>query len=116
MVLNIGEKIHVVTRRLFESDAKRHFAGEIEAAGENVVRLRGYAFVFEFDAMVNHFVRRPELRTRIVSLTDSDNLINVIPSKVDLEELEYKLSPKKHLVITDNKDFSLDINEFSGAR
>jgi hypothetical protein len=116
MVLNVGEKIHVVTRRLFESDAKRHFVGEVEAAAESIVRLQGYVFVFEFNAMVNRFVRRPERRARIVSLTDSNNLINVIPSEVDLEELEYKLSPKKHLVITDNKAFSLDINEFGSAR
>lgn len=116
VVLYVGEKVHVITRRAFESDVQRHFAGEVEIAGESVVRLRGYTFVFEFDVMVNHFVRRPESRTKIVSLADSGNIINVIPAEVDLEELEYKTSAKKHLVVTDGKTFSLDINEFGGLR
>lgn len=116
VVLYVGEKIHVITRRSFESDVQRHFAGEVEIAGENVVRLRGYVFVFEFDATSYRFVRRPESRIKIVSLIDSANIINVVPTQVNLEELEYKTSEKKHLVLTDGKAFSLDINEFSGSR
>lgn len=116
MVLYAGEKVHVITRRSFEGDVQRHFAGEVEIAGENVVRLRGYTFVFEFDAMSYRFVRRPESCIKIVSLIDSANIINVVPTEVNLEELEYKTSAKKHLAITDGKAFSVDINEFSGSR
>jgi len=116
MVLVVGEKIHVVTHRSFEGDVQRHFAGEVEVATESVVRLWGYTFVFEFDAMMYRFVRRPDTRVKIVSLVDSGNIINVIPPEIKLEELEYRTSAEKHLVITDGRAFSLDINEFGGTR
>ncbi len=116
MVLVVGEKIHVITRRLFEGDVQRHFAGEVEVATESVVRVWGYTFVFEFDAIVYRFVRRPETRIKVVSLADANNIINVIPPEVKLEELEYKTSAEKHLVVTDGKTFRLDINEFSSTR
>ncbi|CAN5619693.1 hypothetical protein BH24DEI1_BH24DEI1_18260 [soil metagenome] len=120
MLLSVGEKIHIVTRLLFENDVRRHFVGEVEAATESIARIRGYAFVFEFDSNMYRFVRRPELRVRLVSLADGNNVINIIPREVDLEDLQYEdlqydSSPgkTKHVVITDGKSFSLDVHEFS---
>jgi hypothetical protein len=115
MLLSVGEKIHIVTRLLFENDVRRHFVGEVEAATESIARIRGYAFVFEFDSNMYRFVRRPELRVRLVSLADGNNVINIIPREVDLEDLQYDSSPgkTKHVVITDGKSFSLDVHEFS---
>jgi hypothetical protein len=81
MVLQTGEKLHVVTRRLFESDLKRHFAGEVVAISENLARLSGYAFIF--DAWANMYVKRPERRERIIPLTDSGLILTVIPEEVD---------------------------------
>lgn len=37
-------------------------------------------------------------------------------TKVKLSELEYRLSSERHLVVTDGRDFSLDINEFGAGR
>lgn len=116
VVLVVGEKIHIITRRSFEGDVQRHFVGEVEVATESVVRVWGYTFVFEFDAMMYRFVRRPETRVKIVSLVDSGNIINVISPEVKLEELEYQTSAEKHLVVTDGKTFRMDINEFSSTR
>ena len=31
MVLQSGEKVHIVTRRMFDGDLRRHFAGEVKA-------------------------------------------------------------------------------------
>lgn len=112
MLLKAGEKIHVITRRLFESDVRRHFAGEIVAASESVARVKGYAYVFYPGP--NEYVRRPELRERIIALADGSNVINIIPQNVNLEELVYRPSEQNRLVVTDNKSFHLDINEFSG--
>lgn len=114
MLVNVGEKLHVLTRRLFESDVRRHFAGEVKAAESLAVRLEGYLFVF--DAAKNAWVKRPEKRTRIVGLADSGHVVKVIPSGVNLDELEYRISPDKHLVVTDGRGFSLDINEFGAHR
>ncbi len=37
MVLAQGEKVHVILRRNFEGDLRRHFVGEIIAASETFV-------------------------------------------------------------------------------
>jgi hypothetical protein len=112
MLLKPGEKIHVITRRYFDGDLRRHFAGQVIAAGESAVRVRGFTFVFYPGP--NEYVRRPDPRERIISLSDAGNIINVIPEGVNLEELVYRPSDQNRLVVTDRKSFSLDINEFSG--
>jgi hypothetical protein len=114
MLLKPGEKIHVITRRLFEGDPRRHFAGEVVAANESIARVKGYAFVF--NPGPNNYVRRPDLRERIISLVDAGNVINVILVDVNLEDLVYRPSEGNRLVVTDNGSFRLDINEFSGIR
>jgi hypothetical protein len=113
MVLRKGEKIHVMVRRSFESDVRRHFAGTVVTDTEgDVVRIEGYAFVW--DAGVNRYAKRPELRTRTFSLIDGRNIINVIPSNIDINKLQYTQSKEGHLVVTDGSVFQLDINEFGG--
>ena len=109
-----GEKLHIITRRNFESDLRRHFAGEVlEVVGE-VVRLRGYTFVF--DTLTNQFVKRPNPRTRLFALGNSGYIVNVMPKEVSLEALTYVTDKTRDLVITDNKDFSLEIHEFGAHR
>jgi hypothetical protein len=39
-----------------------------------------------------------------------------LPENVNLEELAYRPSEENRLVVTDNRSFRLDINEFSGIR
>ena len=114
MVLKEGEKVHVIIRRNFDGDIRRHFAGEVEAVSGNVARVKGYVFVF--NTITNEFVRKPERRPRMLGLADSGNIINIIPPDVILEDLEYRYYRGKQLVITDGQDFMLDINEFGGAR
>ena len=72
--------------------------------------MEGYVFAFDPSNAV--FIRRPDLRTRVISLIDGGNIINVIPRTANLENTAYKMSPKGHLVVTDGETFSLDINEF----
>ena len=114
MVLNSDDKIHVIIRRRFDTDLRRHFIGEVNDATETVVRVSGYVFVL--DTKTNLFVRRLQLRTRIVSLVDAGNIINVLPREADIEKAGYSLSKENRLVVTDGKTFSLDINEFGTER
>lgn len=112
-MLTIGEKIHVMARRSFEGDLRRHFVGRVLRSNESNARLEGYAFVF--DTTRNQFVKKPELRTRLVSLTDSGNIINILPESVEIGALEYR-DDDGTLMITDGQGFKLDINEFGPRR
>jgi hypothetical protein len=45
-----GEVVHVIERRLFSGDVRRHFVGEIEACTDRALRLKGYLFVYDSGA------------------------------------------------------------------
>lgn len=114
MILKPGEKIHIVTRRLFEGDVRRHFAGEVKDANERTARLEGYVFVF--DSGRNEFVRKNEKRIKLVTIGDSGYVMNVIPENVLIEDLDYVTTADNKLIVSDGKDFSLDVNEFGAHR
>jgi hypothetical protein len=114
MLLKKGEKVHVIARRFFEGDLRRHFVGEVKVATDTIARIEGYVFVF--DTRKNEYIRKPAMRERIVSLVDSNNIVNIIPQSVNIEELSYQTSVDNRTVVTDGKSFSLDINEFSSMR
>jgi len=77
MIIKQNEKVHIITRRLFEDDLRRHFAGEVIAASDNNIRAKGHVFVL--NSSKNEFVVRPEIRERIFSLQDNALIINIIP-------------------------------------
>jgi tRNA A58 N-methylase Trm61 len=110
MIVNRGEKIHIMVRRYFDTDLRRHFIGEVIEMSGSIARLEGYVFVL--DTTTNQYIRRPERRTRIIGLGDSGNIVNVLPENTKLEKTQYVLCPDKRLIVTDGETFQLDINEF----
>ena len=113
MILEQGDKIHLATRRLLEDEARRHFVGQVQATDGALARVEGYAFVLR--AGRNEWARRPERRTRIISLSDGTNIVNVLPRAVDLALLQYRTIDGR-LFVTDGKAFRLDVNEFGPER
>jgi hypothetical protein len=112
MILDVGEKVHIVERRYFADDIRRHLVGEIVKSSDNAIRVKGYVWVFD---VMKGFVRKPNVRERVLYPSDRST-INIIPKEVDLGELRYVTSPGEGLIVTDGKKFSLNINEFGSAR
>ena len=108
-VIENGDKLHIMTRRLFEEDVRRHFAGEVTAVSGYLVELRGYTFVF--NTSVNEYRKLPAIRTRVFSLGDSGHIVNKMPRDLDLDSIFYRVI-EHQLVVTDGQSFSLAINEF----
>jgi hypothetical protein len=109
VVLAVGEKVHVVTRRAFPEDVRRHFAGAVLACSGGVVKLQGYAFVLR--GATNEYIKCSEKRVRVMSLTDGCNIINVLPEAVSLDSLVYQFSSGK-LNLTDGAGYELELTEF----
>jgi hypothetical protein len=114
MIIEPGEKIHVIIRRLFEMDLRRHFVGEIVGISESIVKVKGRAIVH--NSVTNQYEIKPDIRLRILSLVDARNIINIIPREAIIEDVKYVLTDEKKLVVTDGETFTLDINEFSTSR
>lgn len=106
----IGEAVHVIERRIFSGDVRRHFVGEIETCTDRALRVKGHLFVY--DSGTNAFMRKPEFRKRIIPL-DNRVIINLLPEGVALDEVRYTHDADGNLTITDGTDFELDISEFS---
>jgi hypothetical protein len=111
-VIEVGDKVHIITRRLFEGDIRRHFVGEVTRVSGELQEVRGYAFVFH--PGTNEYKKRPELRTRVFSLGEVGLIVNKIPREVVIAALEYRLAEKR-LLVTDGARFALDIHEFGLA-
>jgi hypothetical protein len=111
MILSKGEKVFVVTRRLFNGDLRRHFVGVVQEVSETAFRVKGYAFIF--DEMSSQFIRHDELRTRVMTFVDAGMVINILPDEVNIEEIHYRTNEKNHRVITDDKLFTMNVSEFA---
>lgn len=110
MLLKKGDKIHVIERRRFPDDICRHFLGEVFEGAEDAVWAFGYAFVF--DKSKNKFVRKPEVRNRIISLVDANNIVNLLPDHAKLPKATYKFTEDNLFVVTDDETFALDLSEY----
>jgi len=110
MILKEGEKVHIIHRRIYEKDLHRHFIGVVESYDGGVARVTGH--VYTVDTVKFAFVKRPEVRTRLVSIVSGDVLVNVIPAKVNLEKITYK-QERKAVRVTDGSDWRLDLSEYT---
>lgn len=111
-VIEVGEKVHIITRRIFKEDVRRHFAGTVTAISGPLIRVEGYSFIF--NPVTLEYVFRPEFRTRVFGIGDSNEIINVIPKGSVLERMRYALSNGR-LVVTDGMAMELDINEYNAT-
>jgi hypothetical protein len=108
MILKPGEKIHVIHRRYYEKEARRHFVGTVDSYEGGVARVTGH--VYSVDKNEGMFERRSEERTRIISLLSGDLLVNVLPPSVQLDKVVYKQI--KHAIrVTDGSNWYLDLSE-----
>jgi hypothetical protein len=115
MLVEAGEKLHIIERRYFETDLRRHFVGEVISSMDTMIRIVGYVWIY--NPSKGEFVRKPEKRERIFNLTGDNRLtINIIPKNVDIDQVTYKNIPERGLVVTDGKDFELDVSEFTALR
>jgi hypothetical protein len=106
MILNTGEYVHIIHRQLFPADARRHFVGTVESHECTIARVKGY--LFAMDSTQSQFVRREQLRTRIISLNDAV-IVNVLPAHVRIDRITYTHRPNGDILVTDGTDWRLDI-------
>lgn len=109
-ILSPGEKVHIIHRRFFEHEPHRHFVGVVDAYDNGVMRVTGH--VFTVDTMSFQFVRRADVRVRIVSASGGEVIINVLPASVDLAKVHYRQEANL-LRVTDGSEWHLDISEIT---
>ena len=111
MIIQKNEKIHVVYRALYEGSTRRHVIGEVTEAEGSVCRIYGYVFIYDTNA--TEFVRKQNKRTTVIDLAESGYIVNIVPNDVDLDGVIYRYLGGEGAVLTDGKNFQLNINEFT---
>jgi predicted regulator of Ras-like GTPase activity (Roadblock/LC7/MglB family) len=109
-LLRPGEKIHVIHRRQFDKDARRHFVGEVESYEGGMARASGYVFVVD-DLNKHMSVKRPDRRTKLIPISSGAVIVNVIPESADIEQVHYELKDSA-LHVTDGQSWRIDVKEF----
>lgn len=109
MILSQGDKVMVVHRRLFENDQSRIFIGEVDGHHNSLAKVTGRSWLK--DKFHGDFVEKKEIRTKIISLESSGLIIYQIPSTVNLSALSIDLVGHGKNLITDHKNFNLDLSD-----
>ena len=111
-ILAIGDMVHIASRRRFPADTHVHFAGEVTAVEAPLFRIVGFLFVY--DPVSNTYIKHPDLRTRLFTVSDSARDITLLPRKVEMKSLQFEMVEGR-LLLLDAKGFSLEVGEFGGG-
>lgn len=108
MLLKRGDKVHVLIRRRFEKDIRRHMIGLVEDTSENSILVEGRKAIYN-GATANYSILE-DTTLQVVPIIDSGIILTVMPEEVELGDLYYETSPGS-TVLTDGKNYRLRINE-----
>ncbi len=108
-MLKQGEKLLIVHRRLFEKDTPRFFVGEVEAYEAGLAKVKGYTFVK--DLFSGSMKKKPDLRTKIMSIISGTFIVYQLPITVLLDSVRFELDQDGSLILRDKGDFAMDVGE-----
>ena len=108
-MLERGEKLLIVHRRLFEKDSPRFFVGEVEAYEQGIAKVKGYTFVK--DMFSGNMKKKSDLRTKVMSIVSGTFIVYQLPVTVLLDAVQFSLDQDGGLVLTDEGGFSMDMSE-----
>ncbi len=109
MLVPGGAKLLLAHRRLFPEDQPRFFIGTVEAYADGMARISGYSWVRE--QLRGDILRKRDPRTKLVSLVAGTLLVYVLPDEVDIENLSIEHGTDRDYVLTDGKEFQMDLSE-----
>lgn len=108
-MLETGDNLLVVHRRLFERDHSRFFVGRVEAYQDGVVRIRGYSFAR--DTTDGNVCRKEQCHTKLYAIGSGTLITYLISSDVNIDHV--KMEPcDEGLCLTDGQNFSMNISEW----
>ena len=109
MVLEPGNHLLIVHRRLFEADHSRFFVGRVEGYDSGVARVSGYSF--GRDHLNSKFIRKPDLRTKLIGIGSGTLIIYCLPNDISLEVVVFDVT-ESGLKLVCPPDVSLNLSEY----
>ena len=109
MILDAGDKVLIVHRRLFEQDRIRLFIGNVQAYDNGIVKVSGHTWMEDFKTQ--KCFEKEGLRTKIFSISSGTLIVYQIPEEVHLPQLAFEKDTDGKLWLTDGLRFKIDLTE-----
>ncbi len=110
MLLQSGDKLLIVHRRLFERDGSRFFVGNVEAYEAGIVRVKGYTFVR--DPIGGTVSRKNDVRTKLFSLSSGTLMVYVLPRDLNVDSVQM-VAKESSLTLTCDSKHHMDLSEWA---
>ena len=109
MMLNSGDKVFVVHRRLFDKDQSRFFLGTVLGYENGIAKVEGRTLIK--DSFSGDFLEKPDARTKIISISSGTLIVYQLPQDTEIESIKFEVDPKGSIMMTDGSSFNMDISE-----
>ena len=110
MILEVGSKVLVVNRRMFENDKERFFIGLVDNCENGLAQVTGHTWVK--DNFNGAFVRKEDLRTKVVALASPGLIVYLLPSAIQYNQLRFEMTDNGQVWLRDGgPHFKMDLSE-----
>ena len=109
MILEPGDKVLVVHRRLFDKDENRYFVGVVEDFESGIARVTGYSFVR--DAIAGQVHGKSDPRTKLLSLSSGTLIVYLLSKETVVESLQFTVANDGGVTATDGKSLHMNLSE-----
>ena len=110
MILQAGDKLLVVHRRLFLDDPPRFFVGSVDRYEAGIAVVHGHTWIR--DILAGDYHRKADLRTKILSIISGGLLIYLLPEEVEIHHLTFT-SKGASVLVSDGREFFMDLTEYA---
>jgi len=110
MLLDQGEKVHVMHHSFSDKPSGRTLIGTVELCEAGVVRIRGH--IYTVDPTLGFPTRQPEAVTRFISLVNGDHVVTPLPATTVLENIIYR-QDTQGLWLTDGTQWGVHLSTLS---
>ena len=109
MMLEPGEKVLIVHRRLFEEDSPRYFLGTVDAYEQGLVKVTGFSFIR--NPVEAEPAKKGGQRTKICSLASGTLIVYELPGTIEFASLVFESDRDGSVFLCDGRHFRMDITE-----
>ena len=113
MAIEIGDKMLIAHRRLFEGDSVDIFIGSVTAYGDGICKVLGHSWTW--DPFAVKIERTKGIRTKVVAVASGTHVIYQLPHDADMESLAFVIDPDGRLQLEDATGLKMEVSD-RGAR
>ena len=108
MILEVGNKLLLVHRRLFKEDLVRFFVGTVDYYQAGITKITGYSFAR--NPVTGEVRRKDDARTKLVALTSGTFLAYQLPTELQVDKVQFHLESDERLIIRES-EWEMDLSE-----